>query len=133
MPHSSEKHRRTALRLTGGARAYRPKNAPSGGPRYFGPYICFKCSKSFKRAVTLGLPDKVCPDCGGVAVGVSRNFKAPPKDARAEWKVVEYLVRAGFRFQHIRDPKTGLQIHDPYPRNMRSAKEFVRIYIARDA
>jgi hypothetical protein len=105
----------------------------TGGAGYYFPYVCFSCMKSFKRAHVPSLPDKVCPDCGGVTVGLSRNFKAPPTTSRAEWKVVEYLVGAGFRFQHIQDPSTGERIHDPYPRTMRAAKEFVRKHVVRVA
>lgn len=133
MARGTEKHRRTALRLAGGSRAARRSVIEKGGGGYYVPYACFSCSKSFKRAYSPGLPDKVCPDCGGMAVGLSRNFKAPPRSAKAEWKVVEYLVRAGFRYQHLREPRTGRLIQDPYPRSMRAAREFVRMHVVRVA
>jgi hypothetical protein len=103
------------------------------GPGYYFPYVCFSCCKSFKRTAEPDLPNKKCPDCGGVTVGLSRNFKAPPRRSHAEWKVVEYLVAHGIRYFPIYDKVTRHRIHDPYPRTMRAAQKLVRGYVARDA
>src|SRR5687767_5864871 len=78
--------------------------ARPAGPRHLYPYVCFACRKSFRRSVGLsvkGLPDKVCPECGGRAIGLSRKFKAPARSSAAQWAKVEYLVRHGFRFASL--------------------------------
>jgi len=59
---------------------------------------------------------KKCPQCRGVAIGLSRKFKAPRKNDLAQWKKVEYLVRNGFYFEPI---------GEPYPKTLRDAMEFV--------
>jgi hypothetical protein len=96
------------------------------GPRYLFPYVCFTCRKSFKRAPIgqKGLPDKTCPDCGGVAIGLSRKFKAPSRLDAAQWEKVEYLVAHGFRFFSQTDAKTRVSV--PYPETLKDAREFVR-------
>jgi hypothetical protein len=96
------------------------------GPRWLFPYVCFACRKCFKRAPvgSKGLPDKRCPDCGGLAVGLSRKFKPPPRNDLAQWKKVEFLVAHGFRFFSQKDPSTGGSI--PYPETLGEARTFVR-------
>jgi hypothetical protein len=125
MKHSAQKYVRTAIRLATGTRTFRidPKSARRGG--YYAPYVCFSCRKCFKRRAELGLPDKTCPNCGGVAIGLSRNFAPPPFSDRAQWRTVEYLVGSGFRYFPLRDERTGQRIADPYPRTLREAEVFV--------
>ncbi len=71
-----------------------------------------------------GLPDKVCPQCGGIAVGLSRKFKAPARTDIAQWKKVEYLVCHGFRFFREHGPEGPV----PYPSTLAEARAFVRRY-----
>lgn len=83
---------------------------------------------SFKRKVEhdeSGLPDKQCPHCGGVAIGLYRHFKAPPMNDILQWKKVAFLIHNGFRFNHQRD-QSGCVV--PYPSTMAEAKEFVLRY-----
>lgn len=96
-------------------------------PQFY-PYACFRCRRSFKRAVVepIGLPDKVCPNCGATAVGLSRKFKAPAQADEAQWQKVEYLVASGFRFETIRDTETGEPV--AYPETMAEARKFVAKY-----
>jgi hypothetical protein len=70
-------------------------------------------------------PDKLCPDCGGKAVGLARNFKAPSRTDVKQWKKVAFLVEHGFWFAH-QYGKSGDLV--PYPATMTEAKEFVRLY-----
>jgi predicted RNA-binding Zn-ribbon protein involved in translation (DUF1610 family) len=95
------------------------------GPRRLLPYVCFTCRKSFKRGlVGQELADKKCPNCGGVAIGLSRKFKPPLRSDAAQWKKVEYLVAHGFRFFSQRDLRTGATT--PYPATLAEARIFVR-------
>ena len=71
------------------------------------------------------MPDKTCPHCGGVAIGLSRNFKAPPMNDIQQWKKVAYLVQNGFRFNHQYD-EGGQAV--PYPTTMAETKKFVLLY-----
>jgi hypothetical protein len=57
-------------------------------------------------------------------VGLSRQFKPPPRDDVAQWKKVEYLVAHGFRFFSQKDPLTGGPV--PYPETLGEARAFVR-------
>jgi hypothetical protein len=126
MTRRLERHRRTALKLATGTRVFRPKAPRLSGPAYMFPYVCFVCRKSFKRSIepnVQGLPDKVCPECGGTAAGLSRKFKAPARTDIAQWKKVEYLVRHGFRFFS----EGGLHAA-AYPKTLAEARAFVRKY-----
>jgi len=65
--------------------------------RYLLAHVCFLCRKSFKRPYSEN-EEKRCPECGGNCIALSRNFKAPKKDDKAQWEKVEFLVNEGFRF-----------------------------------
>ena len=71
------------------------------------------------------MPDKKCPHCGGVAIGLSRNFKPPAMNDPQQWKKVAYLVKNGFRFCHQHN-ESGQIV--PYPPTMTEAKKFVLLY-----
>jgi hypothetical protein len=126
MKRSAQKYVRTAMRLATGTRTFRIDTKSARGGGYYAPYVCFVCRKCFKRRAETGLPDKTCPHCGGVAIGLSRNFAAPPFSDKAQWRTVEYLVRSGFRYFPLRSEDTGQRIADPYPRALREAEAFVR-------
>jgi DNA-directed RNA polymerase subunit RPC12/RpoP len=126
MTRRRERDRRTALKLATGTRVLRSKEARQPGPPYLFPYVCFACRKSFKRTIDVnapGLQDKVCPECGGKAVGLSRKFKAPARTDIAQWKKVEYLVRHGFRFFSLEGVDAVA-----YPKTLAEARTFVRRY-----
>ena len=87
---------------------------------YLLPNVCFACRKSFRRPKSEGT--RKCPDCGGVVVALDRKFKAPRKGDLNAWRVVQYVVDSGLRYQSIRlgDGKLAT-----YPRTMRQAVAFV--------
>ena len=91
--------------------------------RYLIPYICFECRRVFKRRPDRGAPDKVCPHCGGPAIGLSRKFRVPARADEAQWKKVEFLVRRGFRFYSVYDDH---HVAVPYPDTLAAARDFVR-------
>jgi hypothetical protein len=126
MKHSAQKYVRTALRLATGTRTFRVDPKLSRGGGYYAPYVCFACRRCFKRRAQSGLPDKTCPNCGGIALGLSRNFAPPPISDRGQWRTVEYLVRSGFRYFPLRDELSGQRVADSYPRSLREAEVFVR-------
>ena len=91
--------------------------------RYLIPYVCLKCRRAFKRKPDRWVPDKVCPQCRGPAVGMSRKFRAPPRSDEAQWAKVEFLVRRGFRFYSVYDEHhQAVQ----YPNTLAEARDFVR-------
>ncbi len=90
---------------------------------YLFPHVCFTCRKSFRRP--LADEPRKCPDCGGETSRLSRKFKAPKSDDVAAWRVVEYLVQAGFTYQSIRLDR-GETV--PYPTTMREAVQFVKVH-----
>jgi hypothetical protein len=119
------KQERMALRRDIGNRRPSSPEQKVVGPAYLFPYACFSCRKSFKRKFEDGLPNKTCPNCGGVAIGLSRNFKAPASSDSGQWKKVEFLVEHGFRFYHQYNVDGHLV---PYPATLAEAKDFVALY-----
>ncbi len=91
--------------------------AQKGGfasPRYYHPYACFGCRRSFKRASRIAAV-LACPHCGGPAIGLTRKFKPPPQADVAQWKKVEALVRRGFLFWSL---------GEPYPETLKEVDAF---------
>ncbi len=125
----TERERRKALRPERAFHRKVPTEPVGTFPARLYPYACFACRKSFKRKLSegseVGMPDKTCPHCGGVAIGLSRNFKAPPMNDIQQWKKVAYLVKNGFRFYHQYD-ESGQAV--PYPATMAEAPKFVLLY-----
>jgi hypothetical protein len=60
-------------------------------------------------------------------MNLGRHFKPPAHDDHAQWQKVRFLVDHGFLFQHIYDRSRGGEIV-PYPRTMREARAFVKLY-----
>lgn len=62
---------------------------------YLIAHACFACRKSWKmdsdRAVA-------CPECAGPAHWMGRSFRTPRRTDSDQWKKVELLWNAGFRF-----------------------------------
>jgi len=69
---------------------------------------------------------KPCPNCGKSAINLGRHFKPPRSSDVAQWAKAEFLVRAGFLFQHVYDPATSQPV--PYPSTLSEAREFVAQY-----
>lgn len=86
------------------------------------PFACFACHRVFRRE-SKTLDNKVCPHCGGVAIGLNRKFRAPPRNNEQQWAKVELLVRHGFRF-HTPYDEHGKPTR--YPTTLRAARDFVR-------
>jgi len=125
MADKNEKYRRMEIRKEIGNREVSPPQSQSspGVPNYLFPYVCFACRKSFKRSITEeGLPDKTCPNCGGVAHGMSRKFKPPAAKDTTQWDKVEFLFQNGYRFFTQHD-ENGQCV--PYPKTIKEAKAFV--------
>lgn len=89
--------------------------------RYLVAHACFACRKSWKMD-----PDRAakCPECGGPAHSMGRAFKAPRQANVAQWKKVERLWRAGFRFA----PTTGSREASPYPDRLWEVERFIAFY-----
>jgi hypothetical protein len=115
--NTSEKLRRKALRP-----AAAPKTAPkpaSQGAAYRVAHACFDCRKSFKMAPRTRQP--TCPNCGGAAHWMGRSFKAPPASDREQWRKVQALYDAGFRFFSYRSKECA-----PFPERFADVKTFIR-------
>jgi hypothetical protein len=95
-------------------------------PAYLIHFACFACRRSFKRKIEFGAAVylKPCPDCSGQAIHLGRHFKAPKRTDQKQWRKVEYLVRAGFFFQHVQNANCRV----PYPETLEDAREFVATY-----
>ncbi len=76
---------------------------------YKEPFACFECRKSFKQTSRWELPEDrrpkegeprvvLCPQCAKPMADMGLDFKAPKKTAIDQWKKVELLYKAGFRF-----------------------------------
>ncbi len=88
------------------------------------PHVCFSCRKSFKfpaRAAT-----RVCPQCKGPMVRLSRKFSAPKSSDIDQWQKVHYLVENGFLFYPIQEMiAPNASIRAEYPRTLSEAKLFI--------
>ena len=82
-------------------------------------HACFDCRKGWKLAEEAA---GKCPQCAGPLRWMGRAFKAPKKIDLEQWKKVEALWRAGFRFLS----HTGRQKVQPYPEQFRDVDAFIR-------
>jgi hypothetical protein len=102
-------------------------------------HACFHCRKVFKlayhtkvqlraawlsrrssgrqRTTAFHEPQHVCPQCGGEVEMMGRAFRAPRTNDLDEWRGVELLVQAGFRFFSY---SSG-----GYPSGIRAIQEFI--------
>jgi DNA-directed RNA polymerase subunit RPC12/RpoP len=88
------------------------------------PHVCFDCKKSFKKPISEA--PRLCPQCGGEMVRLSRKFSASTATDTVQWKKVQFLVEHGFFFQSIYEPtESGGQQRTSYPTTYEQAKEFV--------
>lgn len=72
---------------------------------------------------------RLCPQCHGPMVRLSRKFPTPKMTDIDQWRKVEYLVSHGFRFQSIHEQPSGTLVH--YPATLAEAKLFVERYVGR--
>jgi hypothetical protein len=89
------------------------------GPAYLTAHACFDCRKSWKLSDDSAA---ICPQCGKSAHFMGRAFKAPKMSDKEQWKKVEALWLAGYRFF----PNTGWREVQPYPARLREVEEFIR-------
>jgi RNA polymerase subunit RPABC4/transcription elongation factor Spt4 len=90
------------------------------GPDYLVAHACFGCRKSWKLAEE---NTAICPDCGNAVHWMGRAFKAPKKSDIEQWKKVETLWQAGFRFLS----HTGWREVEPYPERFRDVENFIQL------
>ena len=94
---------------------------------YLFPNLCFECNKSFKKPESK--EQRICPECGGPLIEVSRKFKAPKTSDKEQWAKVKYLVEHGFIFQSVYEQReVGVYYKATYPKTLNEAKDFVNKY-----
>ena len=62
-----------------------------------------------------------CPECGKPMEIMGRNFRAPRKENKREWKKVELLVQKGFRFF-----SSGWEERGSYPKTLGELASFLQ-------
>ncbi|ULU26796.1 hypothetical protein DYST_03744 [Dyella terrae] len=67
------------------------------GPDYLIAHACFKCRKSFKIRAHRE-KNANCPHCGGLLNFMGRSFRAPKRRDVDQWRKVQRLHQADFRF-----------------------------------
>jgi DNA-directed RNA polymerase subunit RPC12/RpoP len=89
------------------------------------PFVCVTCRKSFKYPASRA--ERVCPQCGGPMVMLSRKFSAPRAKDIVQWRKVKYLVDNGFRFYSVYQITEGGGQHAVrYPATLQEAEAFVQ-------
>lgn len=73
-------------------------------------YVCFDCRKSFKLKYK-----RLCPDCRKELVFAGRDFKAPKRGKKKEWKIIREFLSSGRTF-HCRAP---------VPKNLKGSKRLM--------
>ncbi|MGJ7498236.1 hypothetical protein ACSFA8_24665 [Variovorax sp. RT4R15] len=100
---------------------------PEQDQRRLFPHVCFACRKSFKKPMrTL---TRLCPQCHGPMVMLSRKFAAPKMTDVDQWRKVEFLLNHGFRFQSMHEQPSGSLVQ--YPATLVEAELFVERYARR--
>ena len=99
MATNEEKNRRMELRKATGSRVIEPPKTPpyNNGPEYLVAHACFECRKSFKQPVSDSI-EHICPECKERVYEMGRSFTAPKTSDTKQWKKVQGLYAAGFRF-----------------------------------
>ena len=100
---------------------------PEHEPLHLFPHVCFSCRKSFKKPMPALA--RLCPQCHGPMVRLSRKFSAPKMTDVNQWRKVEYLVSQGFRFQSIHEQPSGTLVN--YPATLAEAKSFIERHAGR--
>ncbi|KAB8181823.1 hypothetical protein FKV24_011500 [Lysobacter maris] len=116
-----EKARRMALRRdTGNRPAPSPPPLRPRAAAYLIAHACFICRKSFRIAPRPQRRSR-CPCCAGDLHEMGRSFKAPPARNREQWRKVQALYEAGFRFFSY-----GSFDAPPLPARLRDVEAFIR-------
>ena len=121
------------------------RGTPTGDPQEIGwhgytpqvitpllPYACFSCRRCFKRPGDR--ESAPCPECGGSTIRLGEKFKAPSRKDLKAWRVVEFVVSHGFRYEAIWKREEGGSApsytwdFNAYPTTMAEAAEFVAKY-----
>jgi len=95
------------------------------GPEYRVAHACFACRKSFKiapRPAAAPAREPACPGCGKALSWMGRTFKAPRRSDVEQWRKVEALWNAGFRFHSYRSHPGA----EPLPDRLREVEDFIR-------
>jgi NDP-sugar pyrophosphorylase family protein len=92
--------------------------------------ICVDCRKAFSIGTDFSkFKEKICPECGKMMIRVSHLFQPPKKDDKKQWKMIQFLIDNGFKFEHsYKYIEKGTWLNIPYPTNLKEAKEFVEKY-----
>jgi hypothetical protein len=72
-------------------------------------YACFACRRAFKHReeAVIGVGHEYpprppryrpCPECGGPARSMGKNFKAPRRESANQWRKLELLARLDMLF-----------------------------------
>ncbi len=119
MTTKQEKARRMEIRKKVGNRVIEPpvhRERDRGGD--LDAHACFSCRVSFKIALREGIAP--CPNCRRPLAPMGRSFKAPKKSNIMQWKKVEKLWQADFRFHTY-------GTHDaPFPKRWQDVDKFIR-------
>lgn len=86
------------------------------------PHVCLDCRKTFKKPRSVAA--RLCPECAGPLVALSRKFSAPKSSDIKQWEKVRFLVANGFLFQTVQDRNESVR----YPKTLDEAREFVAKY-----
>ncbi len=112
---------RMALRRKLGLRRPRPplKVTTQRWTRRLFAYACFKCRLSFKRRPLAVGQIHACPTCGGETFEMGRYFRAPKRTDLKQWRKVQLLWTAGYRFN-------GRTKGPPFPARLSEVEAFIR-------
>jgi len=116
----SQKLKDLGIRKVGIGLRLNSKPRRRNGTEYLVAYACFSCCCSFKHAPS-ETQKAVCPNCGETMVSMGRSFKAPRKNNTKQWKKVQRLWEAGYRF-----PTNSSQDAADYPKRLSEVDEFIR-------
>jgi len=86
---------------------------------YLIAFACFSCRKSFKMG--LHAKPQTCPNCGDPLKLMGRSFKTPKNTDYDEWKKVEKLWTAGYRFWSYRRAPDA----EPIPKRLSEVDSFI--------
>ena len=94
------------------------------GSTYLVPYVCFACSKSFRKSPAEAT--RACPQCAGPMIMLNRKFSAPRKRDAEQWTKGRRLVEHGFYFFSVyRVGENGKKLQVPYPARLSEVSDFV--------
>ena len=132
MAKRSEKARRAQLRKAAGLKRFselfaeRQQRANMLGPQpvrrsgILVAFACFACRKCFKKRFAPEQQYK-CPQCAQQMGYMGRSFKAPRKTEIRQWKKVQRLWLAGYRFH----PNTNRQGVPAFPNKLRDVDDWI--------